>query len=203
MASPSSECSLQATLEPSSKSIPRFFLLPREIKNMIYELVFYEVPGRCGRKGLVTPSALRTCRQMHEEALPFMYSMNRFDIAIEPDILKHVGAPRLSSSTTPLRNLSYIKEIRFDLQVGLVPMNVFEPAVNLTDWQIETQLETDIPRARILFRRACMSLINSGAILHKLEVFSCMIWEAQIPCHVDLLDCLKEVPVLETPCVGG
>lgn len=170
---------------------------------MIYELVFYEKPGRSRRRGLIAPSALRACRRLYQEALPFIYSMNRFMIAIEPDILKHRGAPHLAAHTTPLTNISYIRNIYFDLQVGQILVNGHQRGVDLIHWDFETQLQADIPDAQTLFHRACMRLINSGAVLETFELFSCMIWHAELAYHVDLLDCLKEVPVLKIPVIRG
>ena len=203
MASSSYQKDCQLAVRPSGNPpVTGFFALPTEIRNVIYELVFTKQKWKKGRKGCNT-SALRTCRRMYEEAVPLVYSLSRFSIAIDPEILKHRGAPPLASQTTPLTNLSYIRKISFDLQVGQILVNEYQREVDFTHPEFEPQLQADIPEVQILLHRACMNLINSGAVLETFELFSCMIGQADLASHIDLLDCVKEVPVLNPPAFSG
>lgn len=80
---------------PLQKSQATFLILPLELRLQIYEYIFlckeqinpYKNRKHRAERSL-PPSILRTCKQIHQEASPILYSQNIFSISFPPQIFK-------------------------------------------------------------------------------------------------------------------
>lgn len=97
-----------------------FLSLPPELRNDVYRMLFV-LPSNerfnIGRPSNFCRSAafLRTCRQVHEEARPFLYSMNKF-------LFQRNTSPRIARWTSVLQEVGF-KDLRFFLK-SIGPANL-------------------------------------------------------------------------------
>ena len=104
---------------PLQKSQSTFLLLPLELRLQIYECIFlckkqikvhsYRKP-RAERS--IPPSILRTCKQIHQEASPILYSKNTFSISFPQAILKWLS--EIGRANIKLLNTIHIEVIAME-----------------------------------------------------------------------------------------
>ena len=82
-----------------------FLQLPAELRNQIYALLLTDPHRRI--QGVLAPQITRVCRQLHDEAIPFLYSM---EFGAHPSLL--TSFPHYASEARPILSSTYISLIR-------------------------------------------------------------------------------------------
>ena len=172
----------------NAKNSSFFSKLPPEIRNATYMLVFKQTLfGKNVRRGLLSPSALRTCRQFYTEAVAFLYACNRHEISIDPDMAIYHAVPRIPTQFISSRNISMIRRLKLVLQLP-------------EDGQANEISMRNITSAEVHLRGICLSLSSSGAVLESLKV---VVWNGfmlQPQAAFELLDALRELRVVKSAC---
>ncbi|MCJ1224348.1 hypothetical protein MMC12_000993 [Toensbergia leucococca] len=175
--------SLDATLpfykEPLTLRSFQFLALPGEIRNLIYTnlLVVNEHRGFCSRPSraqTLHSSILTTCRQIHFDCMPILYSCNRFQARLLPDFINYGNGPIITSPRVEF-GLQYLSDLSIDIDC------------------YEYFTEEGIRRH---LRGICMTLLGSGASLQKLRVLVSGAENQRLdhfPENVDVFGPLKEL----------
>lgn len=141
----------------NAQNSPFFSKLPFKIRAMIYKkLLKRTCPVEDVRRSLLSPSALRVCRQFYTEAVPILYADNEHKITIKPDRVIHHAAPRLPTQFISTRNISRIQHLKLELQVTQVGPDALSKDDLIS---VETHL-----------RGIILSLSSSGAVLKSFEI---------------------------------
>lgn len=162
---------------------PFFSKLPGEVRNTIYKMVFTQTKfGRDVRRGQLTPSALRTCRQFCTEAGIFLYSCNKHEFRMDPDMVIYRGVPRIPSQFISRRNIGMIRHLELEL---LLPEQGHSGKISMDDI---TSMERHL-------RGICLCLSSSGAVLASMKIIVHNGFMLDPRAAFELLDTLKELRV--------
>ena len=119
---------------PPPDSQPNLLSLPLELRLQIYGYIFPPEPQvipylkSSWKKHSLAPSILRTCKQIHDEALPILYSKNTFLIS-DPELVLRwlISIGRL--------NIKLLRNIRIWVDpVYSTENTLFTSAKNSTSW---------------------------------------------------------------------
>ncbi|MCJ1468859.1 hypothetical protein MMC07_007489 [Pseudocyphellaria aurata] len=162
---------------------PFFSKLPGELRNTIYSMIFTQTLfGKDAPRGVLSPSALRTCRQFYVEAVAYLYACNTHKIAIEPDLAVYHAAPRIPSQFIWTRNISAIRRLKLEIHL---PKDRHSRTISLAD----------ILSAEVHLRGICLCLASNGVVLEslKISIFNGHLVDPNMAFY--LLDTLKELRV--------
>lgn len=172
----------QLDLSGNAKSSPFFSKLPGELRNITYAMIFAQPQfGKDGRRRLLSPSALRTCRQFYTEAVKYLYAFTEHKITIEPDLAIFRAAPRIPSQFISTRNIGMIRRLELELRL---PMD-----------QFGTISIDDVTLAERHLRGICLHLSSNGAVLESLKVVVYNGFMLRPQGDFELLDGLREIRV--------
>lgn len=102
----------------NAQNSPFFAKLSGELRDAIYILIFKQTSfEKDVRRGQLSPSALRTCRQFYLEAVGFLYACNEHSFSIDPDMVISRAVPRIPSQFISIRNIGMIERVELELQL--------------------------------------------------------------------------------------